>query len=266
MTADNIATAALALELLAYCRKCAGLTEHHYHRSLTSIATAEKTKEVSPRPLSSDEQKDWRPAVESPEEDRPSKKEPVGSAGRNVFARILKVAQRYLADAAKQNTATKVKAASPAKSSPAVTRQSKKRTSVSFTQAQRRRSQSRRSQNEAMGLARKEPLPPQCTDEAAAEESSQVPLRRLKSGPVGRVARRRSGVQSGRGRSLLLRGSAKSQKASVPASTVCPDPNQACVEPRESPSRNLSSEHPPLAESSVLSPSTGNEVRESQLI
>ncbi|XP_036423827.1 carabin [Colossoma macropomum] len=235
--------------------------------------STEKAKRDSPLPASSDEQKEKRPAVEPLEQDRPSKKEVEGSGGRNLFARILKVAQRYLADAAKQNTAAKAKASPPAKSSPAVSRQPKKRTSVSFTQAQRRRSQNRQSQNAAVGIDENRPFPRQDTDGGTAEDSSQVPLRRLRSGPVGRVARRRSGAQSSRGRSLLLRsGSAQSQKPSdaaqapVPAPSSSRDPNQACVEPRESPQRNLSPGRPPLAERSVLSPYSGSEVRESQLI
>ncbi|KAG9271971.1 TBC1 domain family member 10B-like [Astyanax mexicanus] len=229
---------------------------------MTESHETEKTKEDSSSSVSSDEQKEKSPAVENPAEDRPSKKEPVGPGGKNLFARILKLAQRYLADSAKQNTSNKAQPASPARSSPVVACQSKKRTSVSFTQAQRRRSQSRRPQNEA--VVRKEPLPPQCTDGGTAENRSQVPLRRLKSGPVGRVARRRSGVQSGGGKSLLLRSSNQSQKASIPTSPVSQDPNQACTEPRESPGK--SSIRPPLEEGSVFSPRTGTEVRESQLI
>ncbi|KAL6480861.1 hypothetical protein MHYP_G00118940 [Metynnis hypsauchen] len=237
--------------------------------------STEKAKKVSPLPPRSDEQKEKRPAVEPLEKDRPSKKEVEGSGGKNVFARILKAAQRYLTDAAKQNTAAKAKTSPPAKSSPAVSRQPKKRTSVSFTQAQRRRSQKRQSQNAAVGIDGNRPFPHQDTDGGTAEDSSQAPLRRLRSGPVGRVARRRSGVQSSRGRSLLLqRSSAQSQKPSsaaqaqapAPASASSRDPNQASVEPRESPQRNLSPGRPPLAERSVLSPCSGSEVRESQLI
>ncbi|KAL7885424.1 hypothetical protein AOLI_G00057190 [Acnodon oligacanthus] len=238
----------------------------------------EKAKKDSPLPPSSDEQREKRPAVEPLEQDRPSKKEVEGSGGKNVFARILKAAQRYLADAAKQNTAAKAKTSPPARSSPAVSRQSKKRTSVSFTQAQRRRrSQNRQTQSAAVGTDGNRPFPHQDPDGGTAEDSSQVPLRRLRSGPVGRVARRRSGVQSNRGRSLLLRrSSAQSQNPSsaaqapapapAPASTSSRDPNQASVEPRESPQRNLSPGYPPLAERSVLSPYSGSEVRESQLI
>ncbi|KAL7862607.1 hypothetical protein SRHO_G00115910 [Serrasalmus rhombeus] len=239
--------------------------------------SSEKAKKDSPLPQRSDEQKEKRPAVEPLEQDRPSKKEVEGSGGKNVFARILRAAQRYLTDAAKQSTAAKAKTSPPAKSTPAVSRQPKKRTSVSFTQAQRRRSQKRQSQNAAVGTDGNGPFPHQDTDGGTAEDSSLAPLRRLRSGPVGRVARRRSGVQSSQGRSLLLRrSSAQCQKPSsaaqapapapAPASALSRDPNQASVEPRESPQRIPSPGRPPLAERSVLSPYSGSEVRESQLI
>ncbi|XP_066505449.1 USP6 N-terminal-like protein isoform X2 [Hoplias malabaricus] len=217
--------------------------------------TAEENHtEKSPLLLSPEEQKEKSPAVETPEEDRQSKKEAVGPGGKNVFARILKVAQRYLADAAKQISVANAKMTSPAKSSSAVARQPKKRTSVSFTQAQRRRSQNKPFQNVAVGMDRKGPLPSQETDGATTEYSSHMPLRRLRSGPVGRVARRRSAAQSSCGRSLLHEGSTgQSQKPLSQSPAFSQDPNQACVEPRESPH-------------SVLSPRMVAEVRESQLI
>ncbi|KAG1939048.1 Ypt/Rab-GAP domain of gyp1p superfamily protein, partial [Pimephales promelas] len=142
-----------------------------------------------------------------------SKKEAPGSSAKNVFTRLLKVAQHYLLESGKNSTAAK---SSPAKKSPALSRLPKARVSTSFAQAQVRtkRSSSRRSQNSIRGGVKKERLPSQDSDEGATEESSNSSVRRVRSGPVGKVARRRSRGQSRRGTSLLQNRSSRSQQTS----------------------------------------------------
>ncbi|KAK3535233.1 hypothetical protein QTP70_005025 [Hemibagrus guttatus] len=144
----------------------------HLQGSSGVHALKDEPDDSSPVSLSCEEQNEQRADEEKNE---PSGKEAVGSSGRNVFARMLKAAQRYLADTSKQST------------------------------AKRRKSQSKQSQNAS--VSRKGPFTLQDGDGGATEDSSPMPLRRLRSGPVGRVARRRSGVQvqSTRGRSLQHR-------------------------------------------------------------
>ncbi|XP_062856182.1 uncharacterized protein LOC134319112 [Trichomycterus rosablanca] len=208
--------------------------------------------------LSIEEKKDLRPPVEKPEEDKASKKEAAGSGGKNVFARILKAAQQYLADSTKQSAISKAKSPS-IKNSPAAARLPKKRTSAPFTLAQKRRSQRRQSQNASVGGSRKGPVTPQNPDRGATEDSSQMHFRRLQSGPVGRVARRRSGSQSTRVKSPLLQTqSSVSSKLSQ---------NKDTEESRESPHRISSPKCAPLSESNTnIDYSPVTQGRESQLI
>ncbi|XP_060783058.1 uncharacterized protein si:ch211-266k8.4 isoform X2 [Neoarius graeffei] len=194
---------------------------------------SEETGNTSPvSPSSSEEQRDHEETKE------PSGKEAVGSGGKNVFARMLRAVQRYLADTTKQSTA-KAKA-SPGNSSPAAVCLPKKRVSASISLIQRRKSQSKRSQNAS--VARKGAFTLQDAGRGATEDSSAMTLRRLCSGPVGRVARRRSGVPSTRVRSLLHRthsGTAQGLASPIPNSSCSkPGQNEAWVEHRESPDRN----------------------------
>uniref|UniRef100_A0A8C1JNQ1 Si:ch211-266k8.4 n=1 Tax=Cyprinus carpio TaxID=7962 RepID=A0A8C1JNQ1_CYPCA len=138
-----------------------------------------------------------------------------GSSTKNVFTRLLKVAQRYLLESGKHSAAAR---SSPAKKSPALGPLPKTTTSTSFTQAQgrTRRSSSRCSQNSTLGVAKEEQLPSQDSDGGATEDSSSSSAWRMRSGPVGKVARRRSRGQSRRGSSLLLKNrSARSQQTAA---------------------------------------------------
>ncbi|KAK3564798.1 hypothetical protein QTP86_027829, partial [Hemibagrus guttatus] len=195
----------------------------------------------SPVSLSCEEQNEQRADEEKNE---PSGKEAVGSSGRNVFARMLKAAQRYLADTSKQST------------------------------AKRRKSQSKQSQNAS--VSRKGPFTLQDGDGGATEDSSPMPLRRLRSGPVGRVARRRSGVQvqSTRGRSLQHR-----TPRTPNSSCTKPGRYEASVEIQETPHRIsshfLSSSFPrripspgrtPLVHGIVVGSGPSLKIQESQLI
>ncbi|XP_017328904.1 TBC1 domain family member 12 [Ictalurus punctatus] len=219
---------------------------------------AEETDENSPVSLSCEEQNEQRADEETNE---PSGKEAVGSGGRNVFARMLKAAQRYLADTTKQSTAKAV--ASPGKSSLTAARLPKKRTSASFSLTRNRKSQSRQSQNAS--LARKGPFNLQDADGDATEDGSPMSLRRLRSGPVGRVARRRSGAQSTRVRSLLHRTQRGVTSPLLKSSCSKPGRNEARATSRESPDRTPSPGRAPLTEI-IIASSPGIQIRESQLI
>ncbi|XP_059402499.1 TBC1 domain family member 8-like [Carassius carassius] len=178
-----------------------------------------------------------------------------GSSTKNVFTRLLKVAQHYLLESGKYSA--------PAKSSPALGRLSKTRISTSFTQTQgrTRRSSSRRSQNSTLGGVKKEQLPSQDSDGAADKDSSSSSAWRVRSGPVGKVARRKSRVQSGRGGSLMLKNrSSRSQQTA--AQTFMRPENTKNDECQETQSR-----HVPLSERNFIPcPNTASQVRESQLI
>ncbi|KAB5571585.1 hypothetical protein PHYPO_G00226720 [Pangasianodon hypophthalmus] len=217
----------------------------------------EETSKNSPVSLSCEEQKEQRADEERKE---PSGKEAVGSGGRNVFARMLKAAQRYLADTTKAM-------ASPGESSSAAARLPKKRASTSFSLTRRRKSQSRQSQNAS--VARKGPFILQDADGGATEDSASLPLRRLRSGPVGRVARRRSSVQSTRVRSVIHRthrGTAQCLTSPIPNSSRSkPGRDEASVERQESPHRIPSPGRTPLTEI-VIGSSPSIQIRESQLI
>ncbi|XP_056106950.1 TBC1 domain family member 10B [Rhinichthys klamathensis goyatoka] len=207
----------------------------------------------------SDGQRDVKPSQKGAK--NTSKKEAPGSGAKNVFTRLLKVAQHYLLESGKYSTAAK---SSPAKKSPALSRLPKARISTSFAQAQVRtkRSSSRRSQNSILGGVKKERLPSQDSDEGATEDSSNSSVRRVRSGPVGKVARRRSRGQSRRGTSLLLKNrSSRSQQTSEQPEN---SKNEDC---QETQSRNASTRRPLLNERNFITcPMTASQVRESQLI
>ncbi|KAK2838415.1 hypothetical protein Q7C36_013229 [Tachysurus vachellii] len=200
-----------------------------------------------PVPLSCEE-----PSERSADENRtePSEKEAVGTSGRNVFSRMLKAAQRYLADTSKQNKTI----SSPGKSSQGSALVPKRRSSASFSLTQRKKGQSRQSQNAS--LPRKGPFTLQDGDGGATENSSSMPLRRLRSGPVGRVARRRSVVQSTRVRSLLHR----TPRCTAQSATV------AGVELREASHRISSPGHTPPIHNIGVCSGPSLKIRESQLI
>ncbi|KAI2648422.1 Periplasmic nitrate reductase [Labeo rohita] len=181
---------------------------------------AEQVKKESAKGCTSsrgDGQQDEKPSQEVAR--NASKKAAPGSSTKNVFARLLKVAQHYLMESGKYSGAAR---SSPAKRSPALGRLPKTRISTSFTQAQgrSRRNSSRRSQNSTLGGVKKEQLPSQDSVGGVTEDSTtRISVGRMKSfrpRPVGKVARRRSRGQSGRGSSLLLKNlSSRSQQTAA---------------------------------------------------
>uniref|UniRef100_A0A8C1JKB6 Si:ch211-266k8.4 n=1 Tax=Cyprinus carpio TaxID=7962 RepID=A0A8C1JKB6_CYPCA len=221
----------------------------------------EKVKKESAKGCSSslsDGQQDEKPSQEVAR--NTSKKADPGSSTKNVFTRLLKVAQRYLLESGKHSAAAR---SSPAKKSPALGPLPKTTTSTSFTQAQgrTRRSSSRCSQNSTLGVAKEEQLPSQDSDGGATEDSSSSSAWRMRSGPVGKVARRRSRGQSRRGSSLLLKNrSARSQQTAA----------QTFVQPESSNNdecQETQSRHVALNERNFITcPMTACQVRESQLI
>ncbi|KAA0724485.1 Carabin TBC1 domain family member 10C [Triplophysa tibetana] len=146
-----------------------------------------------------------------------SKKE--ASSAKNVFTRLLKVAQ-HLFETSKNVSAK----SSPAKKTSALARIPKTRPSTSFlhAQARARRSSSRPSQGSTVGGLRKERNPSQDSDGCAAEDSQNSSIMRLRSGPVGKVARRRSLGQSGRGSSHLVKN--RSGRSPKPPAETCVQP------------------------------------------
>lgn len=184
---------------------------------------------------------------------------------KNVFTRLLKVAQHFLVTGKNGATAK----SSPAKKSSALARLPKTRTSTSLshTQARARRSSSRRSQNSTVGV-RKERHPSQDSDGCATEDSPSSSIMRLRSGPVGKVARRRSRGHSGRESSLLFKNhSTRSQKSKMSQKCVPPENNQKNEDCQDTPIRCASAQCPPPTERShITCPTTANQVRESQLI
>ncbi|XP_051740843.1 TBC1 domain family member 9 [Ctenopharyngodon idella] len=227
----------------------------------------EKVKKESAKGCTSslsDGQQDVKPSQEDAK--NTSKKEASGSSAKNVFTRLLKVAQHYLLESGKYSAAAK---SSPAKKSPALGRLPKARISTSFNQAQvrtRRSSSRRRSQNSTLGGVKKERLPSQDSDGGATEDSSSSSVWRVRSGPVGKVARRRSRGQSGRGTSLLLKNrSSRSQQ--TPAQTFVQPENSKNDDCQETQSRHVSAQRPSLNERNFIKcPMTASQVRESQLI
>lgn len=211
----------------------------------------------------SDGQHDVKPSQDGAK--NTSKKEAPRSGSKNVFTRLLKVAQHYLLESGKYSAAAK---SSPVKRIPALSRLPKARISTSFTQAQvrTRRSSSRRSQNSTLGGVKKEQLPSQDSDGGATEDSSNSSVRKVRSGPVGKVARRRSRGQSGRGTSLLLKNhSSRSQQ--TPAQTLVQPENSKTDDCQGTQSRHESTRCPSLNERSFIAcPMTASQVRESQLI
>ncbi|KAK7117510.1 hypothetical protein R3I94_022913 [Phoxinus phoxinus] len=231
----------------------------------------EKVKKESAKGCTSslsDGQRDAKPSQKGAK--NTSKKEAPGSSAKNVFTRLLKVAQHYLLESGKYSTAAK---SSPAKKSPARSRLPKARISTSFAsqskkyeiQVRTKRSSSRRSQNSILGGV-KERLPSQDSDGGATEDSSNSSVRRVRSGPVGKVARRRSRGQSGRGTSLLLKNRRSRSQQTLAQTTERPE-NSKNDDCQETQSRNASTRRPSLKERNFITcPMTASQVRESQLI
>ncbi|XP_051546196.1 TBC1 domain family member 12 isoform X2 [Myxocyprinus asiaticus] len=226
--------------------------------------TAEKIQNESGKSHSSSfsaRQKDEKPRLKVAQ--NTSKTETAGSNSKNVFTRLLKVAQHYLLETGKHSAAAK---SSSAKKSPAPSRLPKTRISTSLTQVRAMRSSSRRSQNSILGGVKKERFPSQDSDGGATEESSQSSTWWLRSGPVGRVARRKSRGQSGRRNSLLLKNQ-KSRSQQPPAQTCMQPENSKNDDCQETQTRNVSTRCPPLTERNYITcPMTANQVQESQLI
>ncbi|XP_056307892.1 USP6 N-terminal-like protein isoform X3 [Danio aesculapii] len=201
---------------------------------------------------------------EKPSQETP-KKEASASSSKSVFTRLLKVAQHFILKSGKYSSTAK---SSPTKRSPAPGRLAKTRTSSHFTQTQvrGRRSSSRRSQNSSLGGVRKEKLPSQDSDGGAAEDSTDSSAWRVRSGPVGKVARRRSRDQSRRGSSLHLR-SRRSRSQQTPTKTAVQPESNKTDDCQETPSRPATRPRPSLKERNFITcPTTASQVRESQLI
>ncbi|XP_058624038.1 USP6 N-terminal-like protein [Onychostoma macrolepis] len=223
----------------------------------------EKVKKESAKGCTSslsDGQQDEKPSQEVAR--NTSKKAAPGSSAKNVFTRLLKVAQHYLLESGKYNAAAR---SSPSKRTPALglLPKTKTRTSISFTQAQgrTRRSSSRRSQNSTLGGVKKEQLTSQDSDGGATEDSSSSSAWCVRSGPVGKVARRRSRGQSGRGSSLLLKNRCSRSQQTAAQTFERPESSKT-GECQETQSRHVA-----LNERNFITcPMTASQVRESQLI
>ncbi|XP_051976117.1 TBC1 domain family member 10B [Xyrauchen texanus] len=226
---------------------------------------AEKIQNESGKSQSSSfsaRQKDEKPRLKVAQ--NTSKTEAAGLNSKNVFTRLLKVAQNYLLETGKRSAAAK---SSPAKKSLAPSRLPKTRISTSLTQVRARRSSSRRSQNSTLGGVKKERFPSQDSNGGSTEESSQSSAGRLRSGPVGRVAFRKSRGQSGRRNSLLVKKQ-NSRSQQPPAQTFLqPEKSKNNDDCQETQTRNVSTRCPPLTERNYIAcPMTANQVQESQLI
>ncbi|XP_687788.6 uncharacterized protein si:ch211-266k8.4 [Danio rerio] len=221
-------------------------------------ANKENTK-ISTASLGDGQLHDEKPLQET------AKKEASASSSKSVFTRLLKVAQHFILKSGKYSSAAK---SSPTKRSPAPGRLAKTRTSSHFTQTQvrGRRSSSRRSQSSSQGGVRKEKLPSQNSDGGAAEDSSDSSAWRVRSGPVGKVARRRSQDQSRRGSSFHSRSRRSRSQQTPVLTTVQPESNKT-DDCQETPNRPASRPRLSLKERNFITcPTTASQVRESQLI
>ncbi|KAJ8248877.1 hypothetical protein GJAV_G00228730 [Gymnothorax javanicus] len=134
---------------------------------------------------------------------KPVKKE-AGGGAKSVFARMLKVARRYLGEVGRGQSAESKP--SPQKSHLAGGHSSQARpSSTSLTRTQmrsRKKSQKGTLQRSAGGRGRRTALPSQDSDGGVTDAGPEPALKRRGSGPVGRVARRRSSCRPIRGKSL----------------------------------------------------------------
>ncbi|XP_071390513.1 carabin-like [Centroberyx affinis] len=167
----------------------------------------------------------------SEEEKKPEKDSVTGA--KSVLARVLRLAQRYLLDpVGRQRVEEKGSQtqARPRQSSPAPGRFFKSRTSASLTQAQirtRRRSQQRGGSHQpvvrgASGDVIVAPSAVTDTDGGVQEDRPERTFRRAGTGPVGKVARRRSNnglIQPLRVKSLRLLRSGKNPPPQTPPSS-----------------------------------------------
>ncbi|XP_016415455.1 uncharacterized protein LOC107745932 [Sinocyclocheilus rhinocerous] len=240
------------------CLTCSPALNQTWHAQADCDEKVKKESAKGCTSSLSDGQQDEKPSQDVAR--NTSKKAATGSSTKNVFTRLLKVAQHYLLESGKYSAAAR---SSPAKRSPALGHLPKTRTSTSFTQAQgrTRRSSSRRSQNSTLGGVKKEQLPSQDSDGGATEDSSSSSAWRVRSGPVGKVARRRSRGQSGRGSSLLLKNRSSRSQQTAAQTFLRPESskNDECQETQ--------SRHVALNEINFITcPMTASQVRESQLI
>ncbi|KAJ8344274.1 hypothetical protein SKAU_G00316030 [Synaphobranchus kaupii] len=212
---------------------------------------------LPPRTNTDDGRKDEERFARAPaaEAKKPPKKE-MGGGAKNVFTRMLRIARRYLGDVGRGQSAESKP--SPPKCSP------RARPSSSLTRVQirsRKKSQRGTFQRLAVGRGRRAALPSQDSDGGVADTGPEPVLKRRSSGPVGRVARRRSSCHRPRGKSLGLLRSRTSPGPAPPndPSTPPPDPSNS---PGASPFRELSSRrHVPDDANDAP-----ENVRESQLI
>ncbi|XP_064169603.1 TBC1 domain family member 10A [Anguilla rostrata] len=156
---------------------------------------------------------------------KPAKKE-AGGGAKSVFARMLRTARRYLGDVGRGLSAES-KPSPPKNAAVAAAGRFPRgaRPSSSLTRVQmrsRKKSQRGTFQRSAAGRVKKAALPSQDSDGGVPDPGPEPALRRRSSGPVGRVARRRSSCHPPRGRSLrLLR----------PAAGTAPPPNPGTPPP-----------------------------------
>ncbi|XP_062403196.1 TBC1 domain family member 4 [Sardina pilchardus] len=129
-------------------------------------------------------------------------KEATGCVTKNVFTRMLRVARRYLVVVGQSSGGRKQSRTSS--SSSTELQPSKAKVSACLPQAQIRAK--RRSQKgPGLRILSRKPTPSsQESDAGAAEDCSEPGLRRLRSGPAGRGAHRRSVHKALRRRSLQL--------------------------------------------------------------
>ncbi|TRY54522.1 hypothetical protein DNTS_033390 [Danionella cerebrum] len=191
-----------------------------------------------------------------------SRREAPGSGPKNVFTRLLKVAQHYFLESGRYRPAARSSLAGGLK------KQHKTRGSPSITPAQvrGRRSSSRRSQNSSLGGVRRDKLPSQNSDEGSTEDSTSSSAWRVRSGPVGKVALRRSQGLSRRGNSLQEKSRGSRSQRTPPEMLVTAGESRN-GESQGTPDRRVYTQRPSLSERNFLTcPVSACLVRESQLI
>ncbi|KAG7473716.1 hypothetical protein MATL_G00098790 [Megalops atlanticus] len=202
------------------------------------------------------ETKEKQGSAEAPvaEEKKAVRKE-TGSVSTNVFMRMLRIARRYLKDAGRgQSIDSKP---SPSKSNPVIP----KAQTSSLTRVQiraRKKSQRGSFQRLGAGRSRKGTLSSQDVDGGVTEAGPEPALRRRSSGPVGRVARRRSSYQPLRRNSVRC---LRPQTHLSPSPKPSTQSHSSSTTPGDSLRRELSPRHHATDDAN-----TPGNVRESQLI
>ncbi|KAJ8416301.1 hypothetical protein AAFF_G00383230 [Aldrovandia affinis] len=188
----------------------------------------------------------------------PARKE-TGGVSKNVFTRMLRIARRYLGDVGRgQSVESKPSSSNP---SPTVPLFPKARPS-SLTRVQMRaRKKSHRGsfQRSVAGRGRRAALPSQDSDGGVTQDGPEPAMKRRSSGPVGRVARRKSSCPPLRGKSWDLL-----QPHTGPVPFPNPSPPDPCTTttPGASPCGEVSTKHHAPEDTNNIS----EDIRESQLI